>query len=75
MISGYADLADAISTTIEQQQRKKMTAARVGVIQGNSVVSNGRSYALESAIDINPYDGRIVYFLISSSGHAVIVGA
>lgn len=72
--TGYFDLANAISDTINIAERKKYTTAMVGVISGSSVVSNGRSYALATAVDINPYDGRTVYFVLSRSGKAVIIG-
>jgi hypothetical protein len=72
--TGYFDLANAISDTIAIAERKKYTTARTGIISGSSVVSNGRSYALATAVDINPYDGRVVYFVLSKSGKAVVVG-
>ena len=74
MNSGYSNLANAISGIVDAGQRKKYTTARVGVVSGNSVVSQGRSYSLSTAIDINAYNGRTVYFVLSSSGRAVIIG-
>ena len=72
--TGYFDLANAISNTIDIAEKKKYTTARTGIISGSSVVSQGRSYALATAVDINPYDGRVVYFVLSKSGKAVIIG-
>ena len=74
MNSGYLNLANAISGIVDSSQRKKYTTARVGVVSGNSVVSQRRSYSLSTAIDINAYNGRTVYFVLSSSGRAVIIG-
>ena len=72
--TGYFELANAISDTINIAEKKKYTAARIGIISGSSVVSQGRSYALATAVDINPYNGRTVYFVLSMSGKAVIIG-
>lgn len=74
MNSGYLNLANAISGIVDAGQRKKYTTARVGIVSGNSVVSQGRSYSLSTAIDINAYSGRTVYFVLSSAGRAVIIG-
>ena len=74
MNSGYLSLANAISGIVDAGQRKKYTTARVGIVSGNSVVSQGRSYSLSTAIDINAYSGRTVYFVLSGAGKAVIIG-
>ena len=71
---GCIELANTISQMIDASSKKKYTTARVGIISGNSVVSRGRSYALATAVDINPYPGRKVYFVLSSSGKAVVIG-
>ena len=70
---GVEGLASVVRRAVKR--RTGEGAAKRGIIQSGCVFDGSRTYPFTAAVDCHTEEGSLVWFQLTKSGKAVIVGA